>query len=94
MSATAQLKTVTSTPTAANTAGDARLKAFIERVERLEEDKKAVATDIKEVYAEAKAIGYDPKIMRQIIRLRRMEANDRAEQEALLDTYKSAVGLD
>jgi len=73
-------------------AGD-HLKSFIERIERLEEEKAAIASDIKEVYAEAKGTGFDTKIMRQIIRLRKMEANDRQEQEELLDIYMRAVGM-
>ncbi|GHU03107.1 UPF0335 protein [Alphaproteobacteria bacterium] len=73
-------------------ADDPRLLAFIEKIERLEEDKKAVATDIREVYAEAKGTGYDAKIMRQIIRLRKMPASEREEAEVLLDTYRNAIG--
>jgi len=61
-------------------------------VERLEEDKKAVMEDIKEVYAEAKGEGFDTKIMRQVVRIRKMEAHDRQEQEALLDLYLAALG--
>ena len=74
-------------------ATDDRLRLLIERIERLEEEKKGVADDIRDVYAEAKAVGYDPKIMRQIVRLRKMEPNDRSEQEMILDTYKSALGM-
>ncbi|MEX0922700.1 MAG: DUF2312 domain-containing protein [Rhodovibrionaceae bacterium] len=70
-----------------------RLKSFIERIERLEEEKAALAADIKEVYSEAKAAGFDSKIMRQIVRLRKMDSDDRQEQEALLDVYKHAIGL-
>ncbi len=70
-----------------------RLRSFIERVERLEEEKAALAADIREVYAEAKGDGFDVKTMRQIVRLRKMESSDRAEQEALLDLYKAALGL-
>lgn len=76
-----------------NVAAD-QLRLFIERVERLEEEKKGIADDIRDVYAEAKANGYDAKIMRQIVRLRKMQPNDRQEMEALLDTYKAALGLD
>ncbi len=72
--------------------GDA-LRLFIERIETLEEEKRGISDDIKDVYAEAKGTGYDPKIMRQIVRLRRMEANARAEADALLETYKTALGL-
>ncbi|HVI88083.1 MAG TPA: DUF2312 domain-containing protein [Dongiaceae bacterium] len=70
-----------------------RLKSFIERIERLEEEKKAIAGDVKEVYAEAKSSGFDTKIIRQIVRLRKMEAHDREEQEQLLDLYKQAIGM-
>ncbi|MEX0759127.1 MAG: DUF2312 domain-containing protein [Tistlia sp.] len=70
-----------------------RLRSFIERIERLEEEKAALANDVREVYAEAKSAGFDTKIMRQVIKLRKMDQNDRQEQEALLDLYKAAVGL-
>jgi len=76
-----------------NVAAD-QLRLFIERIERLEEEKKGIADDIRDVYSEAKGNGYDGKIMRQIVRLRKMEAHDRAEMEALLDTYKAALGID
>lgn len=76
------------------TATDDRLRLLIERVERLEEEKKGIADDIRDVYAEAKAVGYDARIMRQIVRLRKMRPDDRAEMEALLDTYKAALGMD
>lgn len=69
-----------------------RLRSFIERVERLEEEKAVIAGDIKEVYAEAKGEGYEIKILRQIIRLRKMDRAERQEQEALLDLYLSALG--
>lgn len=72
---------------------DDRLRLLIERVERLEEEKKGIADDIKDVYAEAKAVGYDTKIMRMIVRLRKMKPDDRREMEMILDTYKSAMGL-
>jgi uncharacterized protein (UPF0335 family) len=71
-----------------------RLRSFIERIERLEEEKKGILDDIKDIYAEAKGTGFDTKIMRQIIRIRKMEANDRQEMEALLDLYKSALGIE
>ena len=74
-------------------AADDRLRLLIERVERLEEEKKGIADDIRDVYAEAKAVGYDAKIMRQIVRLRKMKPDDRAEMEAVLDLYKCALGL-
>jgi uncharacterized protein (UPF0335 family) len=76
----------------AGIAGD-RLKSFIERIERLEEEKRALAEDIKEVYAEAKGTGFDTKIMRQLIKLRKMDKNDLDEQETLLDVYKRAIGM-
>lgn len=69
------------------------LRLLVERIERLEEEKKAIGDDVKDVYAEAKARGYDTKTMRAIIRLRKMEAHVREEAEALLDTYKAALGL-
>ncbi len=72
---------------------DDRLRLLIERVERLEEEKKGIADDIKDVYAEAKAVGYDARIMRQIVRLRKMKPDDRAEMETILDLYKAALGL-
>ena len=73
-------------------AGD-RLKSFVERIERLEEERKALSNDIKEVYAEAKGTGFDVKIMRQVIRLRRMDKDDLDEQETLLDVYRRALGM-
>ena len=75
-------------------ATDDRLRLLIERIERLEEEKQGIADDVKDVYMEAKAVGYDPKIMRQIVRLRKMKPDDRAEMEAILDVYKKALGLD
>jgi uncharacterized protein (UPF0335 family) len=72
---------------------DGRLRLLIERVERLEEEKKGIGDDIKDVYAEAKAVGYDTKIMRQIVRLRKMKPDDRREMEMVLETYKAALGL-
>ena len=76
----------------AGVAGD-RLKSFIERIERLEEEKRALAEDIKEVYAEAKGTGFEPKIMRQIIKLRQMDKEEIDEEESLLDVYKRALGM-
>lgn len=70
-----------------------RLKSFVERVERLEEEKQALTEDIKEVYAEAKSSGFDVKILRQIIRLRKMDENDRSEMETLLEVYKRALEM-
>lgn len=71
-----------------------QLRLLIERIERLEEEKKGLADDIRDVYAEAKANGYDTKTMRAIVRLRRMEKNARQEADALLETYRAALGLD
>ena len=70
-----------------------RLKSFIERIERLEEEKRGLSGDIKEVYAEAKGTGFEPKIMRQIIKLRRMDKEEVDEEESLLDLYKRALGM-
>ncbi|UVO55534.1 DUF2312 domain-containing protein [Sphingomonas sp. SUN039] len=75
------------------TVSDDRLRLLIERVERLEEEKKGIADDVRDVYAEAKSVGYDVKIMRQIVRLRKMSHQDRQEMEAILDLYKAALGL-
>lgn len=69
-----------------------RLKSFIERIERLEEERKTLGTDLKEVYAEAKGGGFDTKIMRQVVRLRKMDKQDRQEQEAILQLYLDAIG--
>lgn len=69
------------------------LRLLIERVERLEEEKKGIGDDIREVYTEAKGRGYDTKIMREVVRLRKMDAEARREREAILDTYLSALGL-
>jgi uncharacterized protein (UPF0335 family) len=70
-----------------------QLKAFVERIERLEEEKKAIADDIRDVYAEAKGNGYDVKALRTIIRLRKQDKNERAEHEAILETYMHALGM-
>ncbi len=70
-----------------------RLKAFIERIEKLEEEKSAIQGDIKDVFSEAKGVGYDVKTMREIIRIRKMDAADRAEIETLIDVYKHALGM-
>ena len=72
---------------------DDRLRLLIERIERLEEEKKGIADDIRDVYAEAKAVGYDPKIMRQVVRLRKMKPDDRSEMETILEVYKAALGM-
>ena len=70
-----------------------QLKSFINRIERLEEEKAALGADIKEVYSEAKGTGFDTKIMRQLIRLRKMDKDDLDEQETLIDIYKRAIGM-
>ena len=70
-----------------------RLKSFIQRIERLEEEKKAMGADIREVYSEAKSSGFDVKIMRKVIALRRLEESERQEQEALLQVYIDAIGM-
>ena len=71
----------------------AQLKSLIERIERLEEEKRALGEDIKEVYAEAKGTGFEPRIMRQIIKIRRMDKDEHDEQESLLDVYMRALGM-
>ena len=70
-----------------------QLKSFIERIERLEEEKRALGEDIKEVFAEAKGTGFEPKIMRQILKIRKMDKDEHDEQESLLDIYKRALGM-
>lgn len=70
-----------------------QLKTVIERIERLEEEKKVIADDIKDVYVEAKGNGYDVKAIRTIVRLRKMDANDRQEAETILETYMNALGM-
>ena len=69
------------------------LRLLIERIERLEEEKKGIADDVRDVYAEAKARGYDTKTMRTIVRLRKLETHQRQEMDALLETYRAALGL-
>lgn len=70
-----------------------QLKSFIERIERVEEEKNALSTDIREIYAEAKGQGYDVKIMRQVVRLRKLDKADYEEQEAMLELYKQALDM-
>jgi len=70
-----------------------QLKAIVERIERLEEEKKTISDDIRDVYAEAKGNGYDVKALRAVVRLRKQDANERAEQETILDTYMQALGM-
>ncbi|WP_159977829.1 MULTISPECIES: DUF2312 domain-containing protein [unclassified Novosphingobium] len=71
-----------------------RLRLLIERVERLEEEKKGISDDIRDVYSEAKAVGYDTKVMKVIVKLRRMQPDDRREMDMIVDTYKNALGID
>ncbi|MDP9836186.1 MULTISPECIES: DUF2312 domain-containing protein [Rhizobiaceae] len=70
-----------------------QLRAFIERIERLEEEKKTIADDIKDVYGEAKSMGYDTKIMKKVIALRKKDDQERMEEDLILDTYLSALGM-
>lgn len=70
-----------------------QLRAFIERIERMEEEKKAIADDVKEIYAEAKGNGFDTKVLRQVVRIRKMDHAERMEGEALLDLYLAALGM-
>jgi uncharacterized protein (UPF0335 family) len=71
-----------------------RLRQFIERIERLEEEKKGIQDDIKDIYAEAKGTGYDPKIIRRIVSLRKKDKEERQEEEELLELYKAALGME
>jgi uncharacterized protein (UPF0335 family) len=70
-----------------------QLRSYIERIERLEEEKRGLSADIRDVYAEAKGNGFEPKVMRRVVALRRMESADRQELDALLDLYRNAVGI-
>jgi uncharacterized protein (UPF0335 family) len=88
----AEKKTASSSDDAGGIAAK-QLKSLVERIERLEEEKRALAADIKEVYSEAKGRGFDTKIMRKVIGLRRRDQQDRDEEEALLDTYMRALGM-
>jgi len=72
---------------------DDRLRLLIERIERLEEEKKGISDDVRDVYSEAKAVGYDTKMMRQVIKLRKMRPDERKEMQAILDAYMAALGL-
>jgi len=81
------------TADSAQTVAAGQLRAFIERIERLEEEKQTIADDIKEVFAEAKGTGFDTKAMRTIIRLRKKDQAEREEEEAMLDLYLSALGM-
>jgi uncharacterized protein (UPF0335 family) len=89
----AELKVVEDGPADSYKVTADELRQFIERVERLEEEKRDIAEQVKEVYAEAKGRGYDTKIIRKIIGLRKREADDIAEEEAMLDMYKEALGM-
>ena len=71
-----------------------RLRSFVKRIEKLEEDKAAVSEDLKEVYSEAKGTGFDPAILRQVVRLRKVELDKRREREELLELYKSVLGME
>jgi uncharacterized protein (UPF0335 family) len=86
--------TVTDADLKAGNVAAEQLRLLIERIERLEEEKKGIADDIKDVYAEAKATGFDPKIMKRIVALRKMSSEDRQEMEAILETYLAALGMD
>ncbi len=77
-----------------NTVDGGHLKAFIERIEKLEEEKRALADDIKDVYGEAKGTGFDPKVMRKIVSLRRQEKHKRDEEQEILGLYLSALGME
>ena len=79
--------------TSLQASAQSQLRQFIEQLERLEEEKKALAADIRAKFAEAKAVGFDPKIMKQILRLRKQPKDDRDEEEALLATYMHALGM-
>jgi uncharacterized protein (UPF0335 family) len=78
---------------AAESVAQDQLRAFVERIERMEEEKKAIADDIKEIYAEAKGNGFDTKVLRQVIRIRKQDRAERLEQEAILDLYLAALGM-
>ena len=78
----------------AEMAADERLRLLIERIERLEEEKKGITDDINDVYNEGKATGYDPKAMKAVVRIRKMKPDDRKEREAILEVYLSALGID
>jgi uncharacterized protein (UPF0335 family) len=82
-------------PKSAGSGGVAQdqLRSFVQRIERLEEEKAALTADIREVYGESKSSGFDPKILRQVVRLRKLDSAERQEQEAILDLYLSALGM-
>jgi uncharacterized protein (UPF0335 family) len=91
--ATAAAATAAKDEQAAHRFAKDQLKAFVERVERLEEEKKTIADDVRDVYAEAKANGYDVKALRTVVKLRKQDVNERKEQEAILETYLHALGM-
>ncbi len=96
MTAAAQKKEMQPEPIQATEVGGvsgAKLKNFIERIERLEEEKSGIAGDVKDIYSEAKAFGFDAKVMRTIIKIRKQDTEARREQEELLELYKSALGM-
>lgn len=70
-----------------------RLRSLVERIERLEEERKALSSDITDIYAESKSAGFDPKVLRQLIRIRKLEASEVEEQETMLDMYRRALGM-
>jgi len=80
-------------PEASHSFAKGQLKAIVERIERCEEEKKTISDDIKDIYAEAKGSGFDVKALRTIIRMRKMDASDREEQETILETYLQALGM-
>ena len=90
MPATAEAKP---TPAAATRFAKDQLRSIVERVEKLEEEKKAITDDVRDVYAEAKANGYDVKALRTVVKLRKQDVNERKEQEAILETYLHALGM-
>jgi len=75
-----------------NIAGE-KLMSLIQRIERLEEDRANIGADVREIYREAKGIGFEPKIIRQLVKMRKMEASDRQEEEALIESYMAAIGM-
>lgn len=91
-SVSAHAREVTDAATKGNIAAD-RLRSIIERIERLEEERKALSSDIKDIYAEAKSSGFDVAVLRQLIRIRKQEPADVEEQETLLDVYRRALGM-
>jgi uncharacterized protein (UPF0335 family) len=93
-SATAKKEETIETTTKTGGIAVERLRGFIDRIENLEEEKNNIGNDIKEVYGEAKSLGFDPKIMRKVISLRKRDPADRSEEQAILDTYLSALGME